>query len=97
MFLHVIKVVYLGEYTLRLTFNNGAVKDVNLREELYGEVFEPLKDQSLFQRVKLNPDTRTIEWPNGADLAPEFLYEVGREVKKVAPAPTWQAVEIATP
>ncbi len=95
MFLHVTKVTYLGDYRLRLTFNNGVVKEVDLKEELYGEVFEPLKDQSLFRQVAVNPNTNTIEWPNGADLAPEFLYKVGREVKRVAPAPTWQTVEVA--
>lgn len=39
-----------------------------------GEVFEPLKDPAFFRRVRLNPETGTVEWPNGADLAPEFLY-----------------------
>jgi hypothetical protein len=76
MFLHVNNVTYLGEYKLRLTFDNGVTKDVNLQDELYGEVFEPLKDADLFRRVMVNIDTNTIEWPNGADFAPEFLYEM---------------------
>jgi hypothetical protein len=57
------------------------VKVVDLKDELYGEVFEPLKRIELFKRVKVNHDTNTIEWPNGADCAPEFLYEIGREIK----------------
>lgn len=80
MFLHVIGVTYLDGYRLRLEFDDGTIKDVDLQEELWGEVFEPLKDVALFKRVAVNPDTGTIEWPNGADLAPEFLHKVGQPV-----------------
>ncbi len=83
MFLHVIHVTYLGDYRLRLVFNDGVVKDVDLKAELYGEVFEPLQDLERFQEVTINTDTNTIEWPNGADFAPEFLYESGKTVEKV--------------
>ncbi len=49
---------------------------VNIENELWGEVFEPLKDPSEFQNFVLDKDLRTIVWPStGADLAPEFLYE----------------------
>lgn len=82
MFLHVMSVKYLEDYKLRLTFNDGVVKDVDLEKELYGEIFEPLKNLALFRQVAVNPATNTIEWSNGADLAPEFLYEIGKKVKK---------------
>ncbi len=78
MLLHVASVAHLAGYKLRLTFDDGVTKDVDLRDELYGEIFEPLKDIELFKQVVVNPDTNTIEWPNGADFAPEFLYEIGR-------------------
>lgn len=84
MFLHVDSVRALEGYTLRLSFNDGAVKDVDLAPQLYGEVFEPLQDAAFFRRVAVNPETGTIEWPNGADFAPEFLYETGRSVHQVA-------------
>lgn len=84
MFLHVTSVIYLEDYKLRLQFSNRAVKDVDLSDELYGEVFEPLKGIEFFKQMAVNPDTNTIEWPNGADFAPEFLYEIGEEVRKVA-------------
>jgi hypothetical protein len=84
MFLHVIGVIYLGDYRLRLEFNDGTIKDVDLKGELYGEIFELLKDIALFQKVAVNRDTNTIEWSNGADFAPEFLREVGQEIRKVA-------------
>jgi hypothetical protein len=80
MFLHVNKVKYLGDYKLQLTFNDGMVMGVDLQDELYGPVFEPLKNVQLFQQVSVNPETNTIEWPNGADFAPEFLRELGHEL-----------------
>ena len=80
MFLHVEEVTYLNKYRLRLKFSNGVKKDVNLVNELYGTVFKPLNDLDFFRQVKVNPETKTIEWPNGADLAPEFLYDLGREL-----------------
>ena len=84
MFLHVERIAQREGYELRIQFSDGVVKDVDLRGELYGEVFEPLRDPGFFSQVKVNPETRTIEWPNGADFAPEFLYDIGREVKQVA-------------
>ena len=87
MFLHVVNVLYIGNYRLRLIFNDGAVKDVDLANELYGEVFEPLKDLAFFAQAAVNPDTNTVEWPNGADFAPEFLYGIGTTVQ-----PSTQAV-----
>ena len=84
MFLHVDRVTPKEGYELRIQFSDGIVKDVDLSSELYGEVFEPLRDPGFFRQVTVNPETRTIEWPNGADFAPEFLYEIGREVKQVA-------------
>jgi hypothetical protein len=80
MFLHVDQVHALEGYTLRLKFNDGTIKDVDLAGELDGEVFEPLKDTGFFRRVAVNPETGTIEWPNGADFAPEFLHEIGPAV-----------------
>ena len=69
---------------MRLEFNDGTIKDIDLKEELYGEIFEPLLNIELFKQVKINPDTNTIEWENGADFAPEFLYEISEKVKKIA-------------
>ena len=84
MLLHVTGVTCLQDYELRLELSDGTVKVVDLRGELHGEVFEPLNDLEFFRRVAVNPETNTIEWPNGADFAPEFLYEIGKAVKRVA-------------
>lgn len=84
MFLHVDQVTHLKDFTLRIEFSDGSVKDVDLSEELDGEIFEPLRDPEFFSQVAVNPATGTIEWPNGADLAPEFLQETGTNAEQVA-------------
>ena len=74
MFLHVTEATYLKGYKLHLVFNNGQNGIVDLEQELYGEIFEPLRDPALFQQFHLT--SRTLEWSNGADFAPEYLLEL---------------------
>ena len=66
----------LGRYRLRLTFSDGLVGDVDLShlQERDG-VFTPLHDPAFFGQVRVDPEISTITWPNGADLAPEVLYD----------------------
>lgn len=65
---------YLQDYRIWLRFDDGTEGEIDLAGELNGEVFEPLRDRTVFASFAVNPDTGTIEWPDGADLAPEFLY-----------------------
>ena len=74
MFIYVTEAKYLKDYEVELKFNDGKKGVVNLENELYGTMFEPLKDKKVFASVKLDKDLDTIAWENGADLAPEFLY-----------------------
>ena len=76
MILHTTEVKYLGGYQLWLVFNNGESGKVDLEQELWGEVFEPLKDKALFASAFQHPIMKTVAWNNGADLAPEFLLEL---------------------
>jgi hypothetical protein len=71
----IVKADHVRDYVVHLRFEDGVEGDVDLQDELYGEVFEPLKDPQRFKEFSLNPDLHTITWPNGADFAPEFLYE----------------------
>jgi hypothetical protein len=66
---------YVRDFTIHLRFTDGTEGDVDLRDELYGEIFEPLKDQVFFQQFSVHPEFHTLTWPNGADIAPEFLHE----------------------
>jgi len=75
MILHVIEARYVRDYMVWLRFNDGAEGEVDLRGELEGEVFGPLRDLKAFKSFKVDAELGTIVWENGADLAPEFLYE----------------------
>ncbi len=75
MFLHVEEAKYLHDYVIWIRFNDGAEGEIDLQEELEGEMFEPLKALETFRRFYVDPEIETIVWENGADLAPEFLYE----------------------
>ena len=72
--LHIDEVGWCGGHTLRLAFDTGETKVVNVRPLLNGPIFEPLLDVSAFSRVSIDPIARTVVWDNGADLAPEALY-----------------------
>jgi len=77
MLLHVTSVRCIEPYRLRVSFDDGSVRVVDLTAELWGEVFEPLRDPDFFRQASVNPETGTVEWPNGADFAPTFLHERG--------------------
>ena len=72
--IRVTDVEYLQDYTMRLEFSNGVQKQIDFYPLLKGKLFEPLKDKNNFIQFGLNH--WTIEWANGADLAPEFLYDL---------------------
>ena len=57
---------------------------VDLERHLDGEIFEPLKDIRLFRTARLEPDLDTVVWDNGADMSPDFLYEIGTPVQERA-------------
>jgi Protein of unknown function (DUF2442) len=68
----------IGEYRLRLTFEDGTVGDVDFSRRAWGGVFEPLRDPGYFARVAVDRDAGTIAWPDGLDMAPEPLYAEAR-------------------
>jgi len=73
--LHVVDAQHERDYILRLKFNDGAEGLVDLADQLYGEMFEPLKDLNKFRSFTVDPELNTVVWENGADLAPEFLHQ----------------------
>jgi hypothetical protein len=77
---YVTEATYVSGHKLKVRFDNGQVKLVDLASHLDGPIFEPLKDLQYFRRFTVNPDIDTITWPNDADFSPEFLYEIGIDV-----------------
>ena len=66
-------------YVVRVVFADGEVRDVDIEPVLDGPVFEPLRDPDAFGAVYVDEETRTIAWPNGADLDPDVLYDPSLE------------------
>jgi hypothetical protein len=65
---------YLGGHRIRICFSNGDEGTVDLKDSLWGPMFEPLKDPATFQRFDLSPVLHTLHWENDADFAPEYLH-----------------------
>jgi hypothetical protein len=73
MFVHVVEARYVRGHVVWLKFSDGAAGEIDLSAELYGPVFEPLRDIENFRQFSIV--LHTLAWPNGADFAPEFLRE----------------------
>jgi hypothetical protein len=85
--MHFVKnVKYLSEYKLELTFEDGSVRLVDLAPHLDGEIFAPLKNIEYFKTVQVSRDIDTIMWKNGADLSPDFLYEIAELTHEISEA-----------
>ena len=83
-----VTVDVVGDFRLRLTFDDGTVGEVDFADRVWRGVFEPLGDPAYFARVRVDQETGTIAWPNGVDMAPEPLYEQARRspVERVSSA-----------
>ncbi|HET7737445.1 MAG TPA: DUF2442 domain-containing protein [Tepidiformaceae bacterium] len=72
---------HVKDFTIWVRFADGTEGDVDLADELWGPVFEPLKNPEFFRQFEV-AEYGTLAWPNGADLAPEFLYARARATAK---------------
>jgi len=71
----VIDARHAGKYRVWLRFDDGLTGEIDLEDELWGPVFDPLKDVAEFGKLRADLEADTVVWPNGADFAPEFLYD----------------------
>jgi hypothetical protein len=80
--MRITHVEYVSGYQLKLTFSNKETKIVDLAEKMKHAkgVFVPLKDVEFFKQVVIDDCQLSICWPNGADICPDVLYEMGRSV-----------------
>ena len=71
----VLEARYVSGFTIWLRFRDGRTGEVDLAPALNGPVFEPLKDVNYFRQFSVHPEFETLVWPNGADIAPEYLHD----------------------
>lgn len=81
MILEITHATYLDGYKLKLVFNHTIERVVDLEHEIEGEIFEPLHDMDYFRSFFI--DCGTISWENGADIAPEYLFNISQRVGQV--------------
>jgi Protein of unknown function (DUF2442) len=74
-----VKVV--APYTLRVGFDDGTEQAIDFRPVLAGDLYRPLRELSLFNQVKIDPEIHTLVWPNGADFDPATLHDWPENVK----------------
>ena len=74
MFLHINSAKPLDGFRVEVRFDDGREGVADLTEAIEGPMFEPLKDPDVFRTLRVDEELRTIVWPNGADLAPEYIY-----------------------
>src|ERR1700726_617767 len=86
------KISALSGHRLEVQFEDGVSGTVNLTDDLFGPVFEPLKDEALFAQVRLDEFGAPC-WPNGADIAPDRIYgditgqPIARNAARARPLP----------
>ena len=74
MFLHVASATPLDGCRVEVCFEDGREGIADLTEALEGPMFELLKEPEVFRRLRVDKELQTIVWPNGTDLAPEYIY-----------------------
>jgi hypothetical protein len=75
---HVLEARYVAGHTIWLRFRDGTTGEVDLVTALQGPVFAPLRELAYFRQFTIHPEFHTLVWPNGADMAPEYLYQQAR-------------------
>lgn len=71
----VVDFVAVGDYVLRIRFDDGRERVIDFEPILLGPLFGPLRDPQVFRRATVNPDLGTLVWPTGADIDPGVLYD----------------------
>ena len=71
----VTSVKVLAPYVLLVAFDDDTLQEINFEPVLSGQLFRPLRDLSVFNQVQVDPEVRTLVWPNGADFDPATLHD----------------------
>jgi hypothetical protein len=80
-------------YVLRVQFDDGTQQEIDFQPVLSGDLYRPLRDLSLFEQVKIDPEVHTLVWPNGADFDPETLHNWPNYIDTlISRAQAWEMV-----
>ena len=71
----VVSFEIIGPYMIRVRFDDQTEQVINFEPILAGELYRPLRDLSLFNKVRIDPEVHTLVWPNGADFDPATLHD----------------------
>lgn len=81
----------VAPYALRVQFDDETEQDINFEPVLAGQLFGPLRDLTVFNQVRLDPEVRTLVWPNGADFDPATLHDWPQHIDELkARAKQWE-------
>lgn len=83
----------VARYTLLVSFDDGTEQCIDFRPVLNGEMFRPLRNLELFERVRIDPEVHTLVWPNGADFDPAMLHDWNENLSAIiSSAARWEAI-----
>jgi Protein of unknown function (DUF2442) len=71
----------VAPYRLKLRFDDNTEQTIDFQPVLAGQLYGPLQELSLFNQVKIDPEVRTLVWPNGADFDPATLHDWPEQVE----------------
>ena len=74
----------VSAYVLQVRFDDGTEQVINFQPVLAGELYGPLRDLSLFNQVRIDPEVHTLVWPNGADFDPATLHDWPQYIQELA-------------
>ena len=85
----------VSAYTLRILFDDGTEQTIDFQPILAGELYGPLRGLELFNRVQIDPEVKTLMWPNGADFDPATLHDWPAHREALAKlAQAWELAEV---
>lgn len=80
-------------YQLRVKFDDHTEQLIDFEPVLAGELYGPLRELEIFNRVKIDEEVHTLVWPNGADFDPATLHDWPERISAMeARAKTWESV-----
>ena len=88
----------VSPHTLKISFDDRTEQTIDFRPVLAGDLYGPLRDLTVFNQVRIDPEVRTLVWPNGADFDPATLHDWTDQVDALtACAQQWNSVPVYSP